>query len=332
MPRPCYGSRLSWFQQPVRWETQFSLEASPPFGTLVWRNDLERFRAGALRCQPDCRASLLSSGAVSCHLFLAKDLAQPGKRGTHPSSQLKCHRLILSALAWPGGSRDPPAAPGWGPPAHRAALVGSSAPACQGVPHSDREPKAAPTAASPERGGVGNRPAGVGISPSGKALPVLPLHCDSAKQRGGGGDDGDGQDRRKQRGSAGRCAARGGAAGSAVRAGGRTRPAPGSSNGGGRRPEHPHAAHLGCAQRAHECPHPAHSRGAGAGQGAEPDGDPAGEHSPDPPRVLGTLTPATPGGTARESRSTGACRGCRGVRCSRGCLPFPEGSRAGAPH
>ncbi|CAM9557236.1 unnamed protein product [Bubo scandiacus] len=43
--------------------------------------------------------------------------------------------------------------------------------------------------------------------------PVLPFHCDSAKQWGGGGDDGDGRAGRKQRGPAGCCAARGGAAG-----------------------------------------------------------------------------------------------------------------------
>lgn len=59
-----HASRLPWLQPPVGYETQLFPGASAPFGTLGWRNDLERFRAGMLLCVPGCRASVLHCSAL----------------------------------------------------------------------------------------------------------------------------------------------------------------------------------------------------------------------------------------------------------------------------
>lgn len=128
--QPRYGARLCRLRQLVGWETQFLLGSSLPFGTLVWRNDLERFRAEAPWCLPSRRASMLHCSAPG--LFHATSSGPRGSQhsgegvlgwghgpgmarqeGAHPSSQLRCPRKFLSASAQPGGSRDPRAAAGW---------------------------------------------------------------------------------------------------------------------------------------------------------------------------------------------------------------------------
>lgn len=88
------GSRLPHLQPPAGWEPlhQFFPGASAPFGALGWRNDLERFRAGALRCVPGCRASALHGSALgllhasSSSLRTSWALVQQGWVGAHPSS------------------------------------------------------------------------------------------------------------------------------------------------------------------------------------------------------------------------------------------------------
>lgn len=99
---------------------------------------------------------------------------------------------------------------------------GGSAAACPRVSHGKEEARAALTAALRSR----QRASGSGTRPGSLSCP---LHCDSAKHWGGGPDD-DGWARRKQRGPAGRCTARGRAEGSAEQDG-KPRPVGSHSHG-----------------------------------------------------------------------------------------------------